>query len=373
MRTPICESLDIEFPIFAFSHCRDVVAAVSAAGGFGVLGASRHSPADLAIDLEWIHEHSRRKPFGVDLVFPVTAAKKSDQNNDDGNADLFFDDGIPEGHRDFVESLAVRFDISAPSDVDSGRLYSAQNLTEEHMSALWEVARDGRVAALVSALGPAPADIRAEAHDRGVLIGGLVGSPRHARHHVDAGADFVVAQGSEAGGHVGQLSTMVLVPQVVDEVGAVPVLAAGGIADGRQVAAAMSLGAQGVWIGSLWLTTVESDLQDGLKNKLLAATSNETVVSRCYSGKPVRLYDSPWVRAWSAPDAPEPLPTPLQGRLVRDLMVSMSEHSRSDIQTTPVGQVLGMMNEQRSASGEVMRLVEEFIDSTAALAAMAGD
>lgn len=349
MQTDVCKELGIEFPIFAFSHCRDVVAAVSKAGGMGVLGVSRHSPEELAVDLAWIKKEANGKPFGVDLIFPSKEAPDTGE------------DAIPAEHRRFVESLVERFDIQPPADEDSARLYSAHKLTTEHFVELARVSLQSDISLLVSALGTPPPDVIEACRAGGVKLGALVGNPRHAVRQIEAGMDILVAQGNEAGGHVGQVSTMVLVPQVVDVADGRPVLAAGGIADGRQVAAALALGAQGVWLGSLWLTTVESDIQPGLVDRLLAARSTDTSVSRSYSGKPVRLLRTPWVEAWESEGAPAPLPTPLQGLLVRDAMTSAVEHANDQVLGTPVGQIVGMMNKQETCGGAVNRLVEEFI------------
>jgi NAD(P)H-dependent flavin oxidoreductase YrpB (nitropropane dioxygenase family) len=358
MQTDVCQQLGIDVPIFAFSHCRDVVAAVSRAGGMGVLGVSRHSPEELAVDLTWIHQQSRGKPFGVDLIFPSVTPASVDP------ADL------PAEHVRFVRELERRFNVRPPSDADSARLYSAHKLTNDNFVELARVSLNSAASFLVSALGAPPDDVADAARSQGVKLGALVGSVRHAERQIDAGMDVLIAQGNEAGGHVGQVSSMVLVPQVVDVAAGRPVLAAGGIASGRQVAAAMALGAQGVWLGSLWLTTVESDLQPGLTKRLLAASSSDTAVSRSYSGKPVRLLRTPWVDAWESPGAPAPLPTPLQGMLVRDAMTSAAEHGIESVLSTPVGQVVGMMNERETCAGAINRMVAEYIDAMTALSGL---
>lgn len=355
MRTPICETLGIEYPIFAFSHCRDVVAAVSRAGGFGVLGVSRHSAEELAVDLRWIREQVGDRPYGVDLIFPMSTA--AGQTEEESLA------AIPQQHRDFVAGLMRRFEVSAPTDESSARLYSAHKLTGEHFTKLAAVALEADVAMLVSALGHPPVEVISAAREKGVLLGALVGSPKHAARQIEAGMDLLIAQGHEAGGHVGSISTMTLVPQIVDVAEGRPVLAAGGIGNGRQLAAALTLGAQGGWLGSAWLTTVESDLQPGLVDRLIHATSEDTVVSRTYSGKPARMLRTPWIDAWGEPGAPEPLPTPLQGLLVRDAMTSAVEHGNEQVLGTPVGQVVGQLQQRETCAGVITRLVEEYIEA----------
>src|SRR5262249_28553497 len=154
------------------------------------------------------------------------------------------------------------------------------------------------------------------------LVAALSGKAEHARRHVARGVDIIIAQGYEAGGHTGEIASMVLVPEIVDAVGGdVPVLAAGGIGSGRQFVAAPALGAARVWLGSAWVTTEEwalpSDLP-AMRAALLAATSSDTVRSRIYSGKPARLLKNRWTDAWSEPGAPDPLPMPLQNILVSE-------------------------------------------------------
>jgi NAD(P)H-dependent flavin oxidoreductase YrpB (nitropropane dioxygenase family) len=365
MNNDLCRQLGIDFPIFAFTHCRDVAAAVSLAGGLGVLGTTRQSPELLELDLRWMDEHVGGKPYGVDLLFPANSA---------GDDEARLRSEIPVGHLEFVEALKQRFGIGEPKDA-AGYSTSGDNLITTHHRAMekWDVARGHRPAIVASALGPVPASVEREAHEYGAVVVGMVGSVGQARAHVDAGADVVVAQGAEAGGHSGSTSTLVLVPQVVDEIPGIPVLAAGGIADGRQIAASLALGAQGVWTGSLWLTTVESDLEEPVKQKLLAATSRDVIQSRCLTGKPIRMLRTPWVEAWEAADAPAPLPAPLQGMLVRDTLTAIFDHEVKEVMGTAIGQVVGMMGQTRTVRDQMYELVEEFAEATTAFAAMVND
>jgi NAD(P)H-dependent flavin oxidoreductase YrpB (nitropropane dioxygenase family) len=214
----------------------------------------------------------------------------------------------------------------------------------------------------VSALGPLPTDVVARAREREIAIGGMVGNERHAVRHVEHGADFVVAQGFEAAGHHGDITTMVLVPEVVDAVDPVPVVAAGGIGTGRQIAAALALGAQAVWLGSVWLTTAESDVDPLVKRRLLAARSDDTVRSRSVSGKQMRLLRNPWTEAWEGPDAPTPLPAPLQGILARDAMVSIYENRVEPLMTSAVGQIVGQLRE-RPVAAVLLGLMDELAEA----------
>jgi NAD(P)H-dependent flavin oxidoreductase YrpB (nitropropane dioxygenase family) len=353
MKTTLAKRLHIDFPIFAFSHCRDVVAAVTNRGGVGVLGTTRQTPEELEYDLRWLDDHVGGRPYAVDLLFPASSA---------GEDEVVLVGQIPEGHRAFVDGLAARFAIPPPKHPGE-HSHQGDNLIPTHARARQklDVIRAHSVQLVASALGPLPADLVQEFHDRGASVIGLVGAPGQATRHVAAGADIIVATGTEAGGHTGDITTLVLVPQVVDEVAPVPVLAAGGIGDGRQIAAAIALGAQGVWTGSIWLTTVESDLDMQVKEKLLAASSRDTVRSRCLTGKPVRQLRTPWVDAWGEPGAPDPLATPLQGMLVRDTMTGIFDNQVEAVMGTAVGQVVGMMHRVRAVRDVVDELVQGYI------------
>lgn len=357
MQTPVAEMLGIEFPIFAFSHCRDVVAAVSRAGGMGVMGAVRLTPEQLEIELDWIDQNVDGKPYGVDFLLP---------SRYEGDDVTELASSIPSGHRDFVAGLQQRFGIpqrnspGEPSDLGGG-----DGLVSTHARArdLIDVALRHPIGLAATALGPFPEDLAARFHERNIPIAGLVGQVKHAAKHIAAGTDIIVATGTEAAGHTGDITTSVLVPQIVDFASPKPVIAAGGIGSGRHVAAALALGAQGVWTGSIWLTTAESDLDPIVHEKLLAATSQDTLRSRCASGKPVRQLRTPWVEAWESADAVEPLQMPQQGLLVRDTVVSAFEHRVAPVMGTPIGQVVGMMNKRTTVREVMFDLVDEFAES----------
>ena len=352
MQTRFSTLLGLEYPIAAFSHCRDVVAAVTRAGGLGVLGASTHSPAQLELDLRWLDETVGGRPYGIDFLFPAA------YEGDDQEA---LKAHIPDGHRQFLQGMLDRYAVPSPKNLHEHSRTGDAQITLERALAQWDVAKDHPVAFVASALGVPPARVIEEARARGMLLGALVGSPKHVPAQLEAGVDVLVAQGYEAGGHTGTVTTMVLVPQVVDVAGDVPVLAAGGIADGRQVAAAMALGAAGVWTGSVWLTTAESDTPPLVKRKLLAATSSDTQLSRCSTGKPARQLSTDWVKAWAAPGAPEPLQAPLQGLLVRDALVAIEEHEVEPLMGSYVGQVTGMLTSERSSVEVLHEMIEQFV------------
>lgn len=352
--TDLCERAAIRYPIFAFSHCRDVVAAVSLAGGMGVLGTTRFSPEQLERELAWLDRKLEGKPYGVDLIFAAEDSGRGPAPAE--HADL------PESHRRFVSTLIERFGIPPPTGNTLEQFGVGSNLvmSARHAREIWEVAQRHPVRLLASALGPAPAEIVALAKKRGMLIAGLIGRVAHVRRHVAGGSDLIVATGTEAGGHCGEIGTLALVPQIVRAAGDLPVLAAGGIATGEQIAACLALGAQGVWTGSIWLTTVESDLDPVVKKKLLAAGSEDTIRSAAMTGKPSRQLANAWVRAWHEPGAPAPLPSPWQGMLSQGALVGAYEKRMEDLMGTPVGQGVGLMRDIESVRDVFRRLLEEY-------------
>jgi NAD(P)H-dependent flavin oxidoreductase YrpB (nitropropane dioxygenase family) len=370
MRTPICDTFGIEFPIFAFSHCRDVVAAVSKAGGFGVLGALAYSPDQLEIELNWIDEHVDGRPYGVDIVMPAKYVGKG------GGAEASLanlESMIPVEHREFVENLLDEYHVAPmPEDLQGAPVKAAGLGVDEEGPGQVEVslAHPG-VKLLVNALGPPPKEVVDQAHEHGLLVGALVGSRQHAERQVLQGVDIIVAQGTEAGGHCGDVSTMVLVPDVVDAVGPdVPVLAAGGIGSGRQMAAALALGAQGVWTGSIWLTVAEADTNPIAVEKMLAASSRGTVRSRAMTGKPARQLRTDWTDAWEREDAPPTLPMPLQGIVYSEAQRRILRSQARDLVGFPVGQIVGRMDKVRPSRDVIFDMVEEWIETTQRMSAI---
>ena len=351
----------IDLPIFAFSHCRDVVAAVSRAGGMGVLGALYFTPDELETELKWIDDHVEGKPYGVDVVMPASYA----------GADLGVDSPaelvgrlqamIPPAHRRFVEDLLAEHGVPPlSSGAEPGRVLLGW--TDATGRPQVETALRHPIALLANALGPPPRDIVERAHAHGVKVAALASTPRHALKQVEVGVDVVVAQGTEAGGHTGEISTMVLIPQVVDAVD-VPVLAAGGIGTGRQMAAGLALGAEGVWTGSLWLTVEEADTPELARRRILTATSRDTVRSRSWTGKPARLLKNEWTDAWESEGSPGTLPMPLQFMLVSDALRRIGRSDAAELATFPAGQIIGSMNQVRPARDVVFDLIEEYVEA----------
>ena len=355
MRTSLCDRLGIEHPIVGFTPSEHVAAAISRAGGLGVLGCVRYNdPADVEAALTFMDENTDGKPYGVDVVMPAKVPAEGAQMD---LAKL-----VPEGHRQWVDQTLLKLGVPPlPEDEKQGSavLGWLHSVARQHV----EVAMAHRASLIANALGSPPGDVIAQAHDRGMLVAALAGKAEHARRHVGNGVDIVVAQGHEAGGHTGEIGTMVLIPEIVDALGPdVPVLAAGGIGSGRQVAAALALGATGVWMGTAWLTTEEYKLslgQGATHDALLAATSSDTVRSRVYSGKPARLLRNSWTKAWETEGAPDPLPMPLQNILVSEAHQRLMRSGNPDVVPMPTGQIVGRFNQAQPVADLVASLVSE--------------
>jgi NAD(P)H-dependent flavin oxidoreductase YrpB (nitropropane dioxygenase family) len=373
MRTRVSDLLGVEFPILAFSHCRDVVAAVTNAGGFGVLGAVAHTPERLEIDLSWIAEQTHGRPFGVDLLLPQKYAG-SDQGGLDREAVRRL---LPPEQQAFVDQILRRYQVPELPEQEWESLRErggGMRVAPSGYEPLLDVAFAHQIRLIASALGPPPPSLIERAHEADVVVAALAGARTHAERHKAAGVDLIVAQGTEAGGHTGEVSTMVLVPEVVDAVAPTPVLAAGGIARGRQIAAAMALGAQGVWCGSVWLTTEEAETHPRVKEKFLAASSQDTVRSRSLTGKPARMLRSAWTDEWERPEAPSPLPMPLQSALVAEAQARIRRAANkpdtgaAELVNYFVGQVVGSLDQVKPARQVVLEMVEEYAEVVASFA-----
>jgi NAD(P)H-dependent flavin oxidoreductase YrpB (nitropropane dioxygenase family) len=376
MRTGICDQLGVEYPVLAFSHCRDVVAAVTRGGGFGVLGATSLTPEQLEIELRWIDDAVGGKPYGVDVLVPE---KLAGMEKGDRFSAAALNELIPEEHRRFLDSLLARYGIddsggAGGDGVDDHAAGIAAGLSGEGAVRLIEVALTHPIRLVANALGAPPEEMIKAAHAAGVPVAALAGKREHAERHVAAGVDIVVAQGYEAGGHTGEIATMVLVPEIVDAVAPLPVLAAGGIARGRQMAAALALGAQGVWTGSVWLTTAEAETHPVVKEKFLAARSSDTARSRSITGKPARQLKSAWTEAWDGPDSPGPLPMPLQPLLVdyavRRIRRAATAGVPGAVQLVNyfVGQVVGSLDTVRPARQVLAEMIMEYVDVVSGMA-----
>jgi NAD(P)H-dependent flavin oxidoreductase YrpB (nitropropane dioxygenase family) len=364
MRTELCDRFGIEYPIFVFTPSEKVAAAVTRAGGLGVLGCVRFNQADdLENVLRWMDENTLGLPYGVDIVMPAKVPTEG--------TSVDINKLIPQTHREFVDKTLADLGVPPlPDDEEKseGVLGWLHSVARSHV----EVALKHPIKLIANALGSPPKDVIDQAHAAGVPVAALAGSAKHALRHAENGVDIVIAQGHEAGGHTGEIASMVLVPEVVDALdGSAAVLAAGGIGSGRQVAAALALGAQGVWMGSAFLTAAEYDLgvrgSSGvsvIQEAMLAATSSDTVRRKIYTGKPARLLKSRWTDAWDAEGAPEPLPMPLQNILVSEAHQRMNEAKDPTAVAMPVGQIVGRMNEIRPVADIIAELVSGFEEAS---------
>jgi NAD(P)H-dependent flavin oxidoreductase YrpB (nitropropane dioxygenase family) len=372
MHTPICDRLGCDVAVFAFSHCRDVVAAVTRAGGFGVLGASTFSPDQLETELAWLDEHTGGHPYGVDVLIPTTYDRDAEASPDE------LERMIPQQHRDFQDKILAEHGVPelTPDERDRLRRELAAGrggMTPDGARRLISVAlQHPAVKMVVSALGAPPPDVADQLRERGVVIGALCGKARHAERQIAAGVEVIIAQGTEAGGHTGDIATMVLVPEVVQVAGErAVVLAAGGIFHGSQVAACLAMGAQGVWCGTIWLGTRESELDDFEREVLASVGSDGTVRRRARTGKTVRMIRSELSEAWEQADAPPYLPTPLQGVLYNEAHARVVRARRPELYSFPVGQSVVAVTGETTVREVMYRLQEEYGEAMARLAALA--
>ena len=377
MKSPICDMLDIDFPLVAFTHCRDVVVEVSKAGGFGVLGAAGYGPETLEIELNWIDDHIDGKPYGVDLIAPTSMAT-TDETTADETLDM-----VPDEHRDFARGILARHNIDT-SDLYRNQVGSGGGfLTENRATNIIDVAFSHPIKLIANALGVPPRYMLDMAKERGVVAAALVGAREHAIKQVEAGVDVLVVAGTEAGGHCGEVSTMVLVPEVlqaIEEHGrSTPVLAAGGIVTGRQMAACMAMGAAGAWTGSMWLTTAEAETSPVIKEKYVQANSRQTVRSQARTGKYSRQLRSPWTDAWESEEAPTPLPMPLQSLVSEPALGKVTKLAEGGhegarmLATSFVGQGVGLMNSIQTTRQVVYEFMEDFLKASERLATALGE
>jgi NAD(P)H-dependent flavin oxidoreductase YrpB (nitropropane dioxygenase family) len=369
MKSRLAQRFGLRIPLFAFTNSREVLVAVSRAGGMGVFGAVAYSADELAEHLDWVDAHVDGRPYGVDVVMPASSAIGEAEIDHQALQRM-----IPEAQREFVTEMLERYQV--PPLPASAHVYSdLPSFVNALSRAQVEVALQHPIKLLANALGPPPEDVIAAAHAQGVQVAALAGSVRHARKQVEAGVDIIVAQGTEAGGHTGEVSTMVLVPEVVDAVAPVPVLAAGGIGSGRQLAAAMALGADGAWTGSIWLTAAENQVTPPVvKEKLLAASSRDTVRSRAMTGKPARQLRTAWTEAWDGKESPGTLPLPLQFMATSDAINRIHYHAAhtpasraKELLGSAVGQIVGRMNAVKPAAEIVEEIAGELQRTVAAL------
>jgi len=373
MRTAFTELVGVPHPIVGFNRSPGVVAAVTNAGGFGVLGASAYTPAELDAQLTWIDEQTGGKPYGVDLLVPEKFA-----TGEPGNLVASLRAQIPDEHLAFVRDLLDRYGIpDVPWNPEHDEIWAS--FSPDGAAPLLDVAFRHPIRLIANALGPPPAGLVDRARKAGVPVAALVGQPKHAVRQIEAGVDLLIAQGTEAGGHTGTIATMVLTPEIVDIAAGRPVLAAGGIASGRQMAAALALGAAGVWCGSVWLSSEEDVANQAIKAKFLRATSSDTVRSRTRTGKPARQLRSAWHEEWERPGSPAALPLPLQPMLVNEAWQRIDAAARTGhegalrLESFFVGQVVGSFERIRPAGEITRQIVADCEQQIRHLAKLAGD
>ena len=368
MRTPICDELGIEFPIFAFTHCRDVVVAVSKAGGFGVLGAVGYSPEQLEVELNWIDEHIGDHPYGVDIVIP-NKYEGMDADMTTEELTKMLQDMVPQGHLDFARDLMTSHGVPLQEGEDDNSMQLI-GWTEATATPQVEIAlQHPKMTLIANALGTPPADMIERIHAEGRKVAALCGSPYQALKHAAADVDIIIAQGGEGGGHCGDGGSIVLWPQVARAGAPRPVLAAGGIGSGEQIAAALALGCQGAWTGSQWLMVEESENTPVQQQAYIDANSRDTVRSRSFTGKPCRMLRNDWTEAWEDPANPDPLGMPLQ-YMVSGIAVAATHKwpdQTVDVAFNPVGQVVGQFEKVEKTSAVIERWVNEYLEATSHL------
>lgn len=372
MNNAVCRLTGAKFPLFAFSHCRDVVAAVSKAGGFGVLGATRFSPEQLEEELAWIDAHVDGAPYGVDVLVPETIDPRVAALGDNLARAAAIDPKYPAFAADILAQYGIEADRAVP------QMRERMGITPENGLALMEVAFRHPIRLIANALGIAPPEMLTEGKARGVPVAALVGAKEHALRQAEAGVDIIVAQGGEAGGHCGEVSTLVLIPEVVRALGQAgydtPVLAAGGIMTGGQMAAMMAAGAQGAWTGSVWLATPEAETSETFRAKMVAARSRDTVRSKSRTGKPARQLRTAWHEAWDADAGPGTLPMPLMGMVSEPAFARIERAAEAgnpqarELVSYFVGQGVGLIEEVRPARAVVQAFREEFVEAAERLA-----
>jgi len=368
MKTKLTEMFDIELPIFAFSHCRDVVVEVSKAGGFGVLGCAYLSPEQLKQELIWIDDHIDGKPYGIDLLMPGKYTKLEVPR-------LTIDD-LPAEQMDYLRQWCDDAGVPRLPDDLRDELIQAEldkmQFTPDQAQGLLDVALEHPIKAVVNALGAPDKEMVDDLHARGIKVGALIGKVEHTKRQLAAGVDMIIAAGYEAGGHSGQIASMILWPQIVDAVAPVPVLAAGGIGRGKQMAAAMALGVEGIWCGSIWLPTVESEVMPEIKERFFAAKADDAIQTRARSGKPVRMLRSRLTDAWEQDDAPPFLNIPFQTGVMVESRLRVERAKVKDFLTYPVGQIVGDMTGETTVRQVIYELLDEFADAVERLNVMTG-
>ena len=364
LHTPLCDMLGIEYPIVLAGMAAGgqaqstaptpvkLVAAVTNAGGLGVMGDNFANLDDLDAGIKELRSLVGGRPFGVDFLLPAVRAEVTTTNKEEIYAQI---------ERDHPNHVAVVEELIREHGLERAGLAPSEPMSTDLLNRKIEVLLDNKVPVFAAALGD-PAMMTDRAHDQGKQVIGMAGAVRHAQRHVAANVDIITAQGTAAGGHTGYISTMVLVPQVVDAVAPMPVLAAGGIGSGRHLATALALGAQGAWVGTAFLTSEETNIPDDHQQQILGGQSSDFTTSKFMSGKNQRSYYNAVKQAW-ADSGLENLDMPLQGILQEPFTRAAKAANRYDLVGNPSGQISGMLNERRPAKDILMDMVNEARDT----------
>jgi NAD(P)H-dependent flavin oxidoreductase YrpB (nitropropane dioxygenase family) len=351
LHTRLCDLLDIEMPIVCFTHCRDVAVAAINAGGFAVLGEAMHSAEKIQDDIRFIRDRVAGRAFGIDLVLPKGSPPS-------GTPDEIYAT-IPSGHRDFADGIKRKYEVPEPKNDVALRKWGGLNKLIAQRQI--DVVLEERVPVIATGLG-APDELFGAAHDRDLLVFSLVGMKKQAIAQLEKGADAIVAQGFDAAGHTGAMGTFSVVPEVVSIAGDKPVIAAGGVTTGRHLAAALCLGASGVWAGTVWLASHESDVDEIVVKRILAADGAETTRTASISGKTMRVLRCPWTEEWSRPDAPDVLKSPYQMMLTSNYLQAANDARRPDLMTEAVGQGVGFVTTRRPTREILLEMAREASD-----------
>jgi len=354
LRTPLCERLGIDLPIISAGmgpiSGPKLAAAVSNAGGLGVMGCTTMAPEEVRSYIRQCRELTDR-PFGVDLILPQRIEQGGARVSDVARR-------IPDEHRELAERIARKHGVERSPSGDRRSADDRMALGTDAEAQI-DVILEERVPVFVGALG-SPGWMVDRAHESGTLVMSMVGNVKQAMRVASDGADVVVAQGSEGGGHTGHVGTMALLPQVLDAVSPTPVVAAGGIGDGRGLAASLVMGCQAVWVGTRFLATEEAGIAGWMKDELVDAGDQSPIISRSYTGKRFRMLPNEWTKAWDEASI-DPLPMPLQPVLVMQALGGMAggDGSNRALTQNGAGNVAGLIDKVVPAAEVVRDMADE--------------
>lgn len=365
LRTKLCDMLGIEYPILSAGMGPtligentgapvDLVVAVSEAGGMGVLGGSGYTVDELRDAIRDIKAKTN-KPYGVDLLLPANIVEVPEGAAGPQEIPLAQAlEFMPQEHKDWIKK--IKADLGIP-DVE---LMVPMNTTTMRPKEAIRVCIEERVPLFCAGLGN-PGFMVEEAHSVGMKVLGVTGNAKNAVRMAKSNVDIIVAQGHEGGGHTGRIGTMALLPMAIDAAFPKPVLAAGGIGDGRGIAAALAMGCAGVWIGTRFLATTEGGALDINKQKILSATDEDTRVSRAYTGKTLRASYNKFHDLWDASGL-SPVPFPMQVVISSALIAGFIKAGKADYVGGLAGQISGLIKEIKPAGQLLHELVEETVD-----------